>query len=205
MCVCVCICHFFHQGAIFFHSLAPPLTSCVSLDMSLNLSEPQFPPLENEDDSAVSCICYEGHNPMLLSSGRTFLAAERCTKWDVIGGEHQETRKNFGSIHGILATEDPSLFPRFHQSHNPVSTQQPEWYFIIKNKIVVVQSPSHIQLFCSLIDCSLPGSSVRGIFQARILESVAISFSRGSSQPRDGNCVSCIGRQILYWAIREAK
>ena len=35
------------------------------------------------------------------------------------------------------------------------------------------------------MDCSLPGSSVYGIFQARILEWVAISFSRRSSQPRD--------------------
>ena len=49
--------------------------------------------------------------------------------------------------------------------------------------------------------CSLPGSSVHGISQARILEWVAISFSRGSSWPRDGTCISyisCIGRQIRY-------
>ena len=38
---------------------------------------------------------------------------------------------------------------------------------------------------CDPMDCSLPGSSIHGIFQARILEWVAISFSRGSSQPRD--------------------
>ena len=38
---------------------------------------------------------------------------------------------------------------------------------------------------CDHVDCSLPGSSVHGISQARILEWVAISFSRGSSQPRD--------------------
>ena len=49
--------------------------------------------------------------------------------------------------------------------------------------------------------CSPPGSSVHGIFQARILKQVAISSSRGSSQSRDPTCiswVSCIGRQILY-------
>ena len=39
---------------------------------------------------------------------------------------------------------------------------------------------------CNPVDCSLSGSSVHGILQARILEWVAISFSRGSSQPRDG-------------------
>ena len=57
-------------------------------------------------------------------------------------------------------------------------------------------------------NCSPPGSSVHGIFQARILEGVAISFSRGSSQPRDRtwvSCVSCISRWILYhWTIWEA-
>ena len=48
---------------------------------------------------------------------------------------------------------------------------------------------------CNPMDCSLPGSSARGIFQARILEWVAISFSRGSSQPRDWTQVShIIGR-----------
>ena len=49
-----------------------------------------------------------------------------------------------------------------------------------------------------LCDCSPPGSSVHGILQARILEWVAISFSRGSSRPRDGTSVSCLDRQILY-------
>ena len=49
-----------------------------------------------------------------------------------------------------------------------------------------------------------PGSSVHGILQARILEWVAISFSRGSSQPRDGTWVSSIaGRCFILWATRE--
>ena len=52
--------------------------------------------------------------------------------------------------------------------------------------------------------CSLPGSSIHGIFQARILEWVAISFSRGSPQPRDWTRVSCIaGRSFTIWATRE--
>jgi len=42
------------------------------------------------------------------------------------------------------------------------------------------------------MDCNHPGFSVHGISQARLLEWVAISFSRGSSQPRDQTCVSCI-------------
>ena len=57
------------------------------------------------------------------------------------------------------------------------------------------------------MDCSPPGSSVHGILQARILEWVAISFSRGSSQPRDRTQVSRIfaGRPFNLWATREAQ
>ena len=55
------------------------------------------------------------------------------------------------------------------------------------------------------MDCSLPGSSVHGISEVRILKWAAISFSRGSSWFRDWTHVSCIGRHILYhWANREA-
>ena len=51
---------------------------------------------------------------------------------------------------------------------------------------------------CNPVDCSPPGSSVHGIFQAGILEQLPIFYSRGSSQPRDQTRVSCIGKQILY-------
>ena len=55
------------------------------------------------------------------------------------------------------------------------------------------------------VDYSLPHDTVYEIFQERILEWVAISSSRGSSQPGDLTWVSCIGRWILYhWAIWEA-
>ena len=61
------------------------------------------------------------------------------------------------------------------------------------------------QLFCDSMDCSPPGSSVHGIVQASLLEWVAISFSRGSSRPRDRTLVSCIGRWVLYHSsTREA-
>ena len=55
------------------------------------------------------------------------------------------------------------------------------------------------------MDCSPPGSSVHGFSQARILQWVAISFSRGSSQPRDRTWVShTAGRHFTFWATREA-
>ena len=54
------------------------------------------------------------------------------------------------------------------------------------------------------MDCSLPGSSVHGIFQAIVLEWIAISFSSGSSQPRDRTRVSCIvDRRFTIWATKK--
>ena len=58
---------------------------------------------------------------------------------------------------------------------------------------------------CDPLNCRSPGSSVYGILQARLLEWVAIPFSRGSPQPRDRTWVSCIaGRFFTIWATREA-
>ena len=50
---------------------------------------------------------------------------------------------------------------------------------------------------CDPMDYSLPGSSVHGILQARLLEWVSMSFSRGSSQPRDWTQVSCIAGRFF--------
>ena len=57
---------------------------------------------------------------------------------------------------------------------------------------------------CDPMDCSLPGSSVYGIFQARVLEWGALSFSRGSSRPRDRSQVChIVGRHFTVWATRQ--
>ena len=63
-----------------------------------------------------------------------------------------------------------------------------------------VKSLSRVRL-CDTMDCSLPGFSIHGILQARILEWVTISFSRGSSRPRDQTCIG--GRHLNLWATRE--
>ena len=69
------------------------------------------------------------------------------------------------------------------------------------------QSLSCIRL-CDPMACNWPGFSVHGISQARIMELVAISSSRGSSQPRDQthiSCISCIADGFFTcWAIGEA-
>ena len=83
------------------------------------------------------------------------------------------------------------------------------WYpFTVEYRVLC----SGIQLcpiLWNALDCSLPGSSVHGIFQARILEWVAIFSSRGSSQLRDQtgmSCVSCnAGGFFTHQSIRKAQ
>ena len=69
---------------------------------------------------------------------------------------------------------------------------------------VVSVCPQSCPTLCNPVGCSPPGSSVHGISQARILEWVAISFSKGSSQPGNWTHISCIvGRRFFTtWAIR---
>ena len=107
------------------------------------------------------------------------------------------------------------LFIRFRESssvnrHSPSSWHTNKYFTNIIFRwlcvcvCVCVHARAHAQLYptlCDSMDCSPPGSSVHGILQARILEWVAIPFSRGSSPPRDRShvsCISCIGRQVLY-------
>ena len=108
------------------------------------------------------------------------------------------------------------LIPRWHQEKcwsscikvrlfSNISTSILKLELYLAFVAVYVLSPVWL---CDPMDCSPPGSSVHGISQARILEWVAISFTKGSSWPRDQthiSCVSCIGRQILYhWVTWEA-
>ena len=67
--------------------------------------------------------------------------------------------------------------------------------FYLAHACLVAQS---CQTLCNPMDCSPPGSSVHGISQARILEWVAISFSRGSSQFSDRTQVSCIAGRLYH-------
>ena len=74
----------------------------------------------------------------------------------------------------------------------------------VLNAFEVLVAQSYLTL-CDPMDSSLPASSVHGILQARILEWAAISFSRGSSQPRERTLVSCMaGTFFTVWATKEA-
>ena len=73
-------------------------------------------------------------------------------------------------------------------------------FLIMYSAAAAAKSLQSCPTLCDPIDGSPPGSPVPGILQARTLEWVAISFSRGSSPPGDGTVslkVSCIGRQVL--------
>ena len=79
-------------------------------------------------------------------------------------------------------------------------------YFVSTNYLCDSESEiaQSCPTLCDPMDCSLPGSSIYGIFQARVLEWVAIAFSRGSSWTRDQTWVSCVvGRHFTVWATRE--
>ena len=94
-----------------------------------------------------------------------------------------------------------SFLNRFQISITELCT---DWSIKIKASITssALYAYVHVQLLsqlrlCNTMDYSPPGSSVHGISQARILEWVAVSFSRGFSWPWEQACVSCIGRWIL--------
>ena len=77
------------------------------------------------------------------------------------------------------------------------------WYHIQESESVVAWS---CPTLCNPVDCRPPGFSVYGISQARILEWVSISFSRGSSRPRDRTWVSrIVDRRFTAWATREVQ
>ena len=90
--------------------------------------------------------------------------------------------------HGHLPTGMPLASSRLHL---------PFSFFNLSWSEVAQSCPT----LCDPMDCSPPGSSVHGIFQARVLEWVAIAFSRGPSGPRDRAPVSCItGRHFTVRA-----
>ena len=82
------------------------------------------------------------------------------------------------------------------------------WYYrqaVLYSFLIESEVAQLCPTLCDPMDCSLSGSSVHGIFQARVLEWIAISFSRGSSRPRNRTRISHIaGRRFTVWATREA-
>ena len=99
------------------------------------------------------------------------------------------------------ATNTSEMTPGFNEE----ATFEKSQTILAKWACVHAQLPSHVWLFCN--PWTVPHQALLSmISQARILEWVVISSSRGPSQPRDWTHVSCTGRRILYhWATREAR
>ena len=77
------------------------------------------------------------------------------------------------------------------------------WKVQVQVQVLVAQ---WYPTLCGPMDCSLPGSSIHGISQAGMVEWIAISFSKGSSQPRNRTQVSCIaGKFFTDWATWETQ
>ena len=118
-----------------------------------------------------------------LSNTRRWGVPKHCNK-DTVGlGSWKKTFKN-------------------HTVHSLGTVLLPRKLTVWRHLVLVTQScPTR----CNPMDCSLPGSTVHRIFQARILEWVAISSCRRSSWPRDWTQVPCIaGRFLTFWASRKA-
>ena len=128
---------------------------------------------------------------------------------EVKGRSNQPERALAISL-GLYSISDSGLWKYFMQGMNTLWIVFHKYPHHIGNYIhtLCVCMCSVVSDFLGSNACIPLGSSVHGIPQARILEWVAISFSRGSSGPRDRTClssVSCTGRRILYhWATWEA-
>ena len=115
--------------------------------------------------------------------------------------------KGLSSLPVFLLCTMKLLVSSFHnlgkeRSKNLQSLWLKDTFFSVQVSEVAQSCPT----LCDPMDCILPGSSIDGIFQAKILEWVAISFSRRSSWPRDWTQVShIVGRRSPVWGTREYK
>ena len=152
----------------------------------------------NESESKVTQSCPTLSNPMdfsLPGSSVRGIFQARVLEWVAIASLctlYQFSNFNKENVHRSIYIYIYTLcFPIMYHC----LSRKLHWWF---SRYVISDS-------CDPMDCSLLGSSVRGIFQARVLEWIAISFSRGSSRPRNRTRVSRIaGRRFTIWATREA-
>ena len=116
------------------------------------------------------------------------------------GGSGWETHVNPWLIH-------VNVWQKPLQYCNSPPTNQKKWKKIKKASdiiwfyMMIICCAQSCPTLCHPMNCRPPGSSVHRVIQARILEWAAVSYSRGSSQPRDQtwvSCASCIGRQVPY-------
>ena len=110
-------------------------------------------------------------------------------------------------LKSVINRTGPHIFCFTHEFFLVIITIKSAYLRLSEKWKCQLLSCIHVPILLCLsvpMDCSPPGSSVYGIFQASTLEWVAIPFSRGSSQPRDQSWVSCIaGRFFTICVTRE--
>ena len=105
------------------------------------------------------------------------------------------------SFFSFLLPHHPSFSPSFRNCTGSHDVPGPDFLGLTSVAWVCAKLLQLCPILCDPTDCSPPGFSVHGILQAIILEWVIISFSRGSSRPRNQthiSHVSCVGRWVLY-------
>ena len=148
---------------------------------------------------ALGSMTYKGHficGLICLCLGQTVHEWSICKivfffhLWSLKTAIHTELRgKKACCDHGKTQHNLYVISPSFAKMHECLVSEVAQWCPTLWDPM----------------DCNSPGFSVHGILQARILEWVAIFFSRGSSQPRNRTWVSCIAdRHFNLWATREA-
>ena len=120
------------------------------------------------------------------------------TPKEIIGGEKKKKTDTYQQIQNFCVKQVIFLSAFLDASPNgrncPARAAGGLCFVLLVTKLCLT--------LCNPMRYSPPRSSVHGMSQARILEQVAISFSRGSSRPRDRTCVSCIGKWTLYHEAR---
>ena len=154
----------------------------------LNTSCPDINSSQNRTAALASGPQALPHTTLTATLSGWLLQVTPSYRWESRGSQRylpKMTQESLNLTTALSAASEPKLF-----------------IFLIQ--ILTLLVAQSYPTLCDPMDCSQPGSSVQGIFQARILEGFAISFSRGSSWRRDWTWVSCTaGRFFTYWVTRE--
>ena len=180
-----------------------PLSMSVGFSRQEYCSGLSYPPpgesSQSRDQTQVSCLAGGFFTPEPPREAQNFVSLHGVTGRHDWGTEldwthsiylflHSYASKNHLSCDQLVTIIIVFLKNRVWLLYNVVLASAVQWSESAL-KVKVAQSRPTL---CDPMDCSLPGSSVHGILLARILEWVAITFSRESSQPRDQTQVSCI-------------
>ena len=139
-----------------------------------------FPP-------ALQCHCCWAMNRLL----------KQLLRWETHSQHMDASQENSSQCQGHVNPETVNTIQVQLLITEELLTTMSEWVSEVAQSCLTL---------CDPMDCSLPGSSLHGILQARILEWAAISFSRGSSRLGDRSRVPCIaGRCFNLWATREVQ